>query len=62
MDGCAIRCRRNRDDFLWRSAWCILWLVGTIAALMAGAVILTHALTYGWNHAHGPRITGVMMV
>lgn len=32
--------------FLWRSAWCILWLAGTIAALVAGAIILTHALTW----------------
>jgi hypothetical protein len=30
--------------FLWRSAWCVLWLVGSIAALAAGAFILTHAL------------------
>jgi len=30
--------------FLWRSAWCFLWLIGTIAALVAGAVILTRAL------------------
>jgi hypothetical protein len=31
--------------FLWRSAWCFLWLAGAIAALVAGAVILTHPLT-----------------
>ena len=30
--------------FLWRSAWCFLWLVGTIAALVVGGYILTHAL------------------
>jgi hypothetical protein len=30
--------------FLWRSAWCFLWLAGTIAALVVGAVILTRAL------------------
>ena len=29
--------------FLWTSAWCVLWLVGTIAALLVGAAILTHA-------------------
>jgi hypothetical protein len=29
--------------FLWRSAWCFLWLAGTIAALVLGAIILTHA-------------------
>jgi Peptidase M50B-like len=29
--------------FLWRSAWCFLWLVGSIAALAVGAIILTHA-------------------
>ena len=28
--------------FLWRSAWCFLWLVGSIAALVVGAIILTH--------------------
>ncbi|MGH3289477.1 MAG: M50 family metallopeptidase [Streptosporangiaceae bacterium] len=33
--------------FLWRSAWCFLWLVGSIAALAAGAFILTHALVRG---------------
>ena len=32
------------STFLWRSAWCFLWLAGAIAALVAGAVILTHAL------------------
>lgn len=26
--------------FLWPSAWCFLWLVGTIAALVAGAALL----------------------
>jgi hypothetical protein len=26
--------------FLWPSAWCFLWLVGTIAALVAGTAIL----------------------
>jgi len=26
--------------FLWPSAWCFLWLVGTIAALIAGGAIL----------------------
>lgn len=30
--------------FLWPSAWCFLWLVGTIAALVIGAAILIHAL------------------
>jgi hypothetical protein len=29
---------------LWRSGWCFTWLVGTIAAVVVGAVILTHAL------------------
>jgi hypothetical protein len=29
--------------FLWRSAWCWLWLAGTIAALVVGGAILTHA-------------------
>jgi hypothetical protein len=29
--------------FLWRWVWCLLWLVGTIAALMVGGAILTHA-------------------
>ena len=31
--------------FLWRSAWCFLWLIGTIAALVVGGAILTRALT-----------------
>ena len=48
--------------FLWRSAWCFLWLVGAIAALMIGAAILIRALAEGWNHAHEPRATGVMMI
>jgi Peptidase M50B-like len=26
--------------FLWRSAWCFLWLIGTIAALVVGGAIL----------------------
>jgi hypothetical protein len=26
--------------FLWRSAWCFLWVIGTIAALVVGAAIL----------------------
>jgi hypothetical protein len=30
--------------FLWRSAWCFLWLIGSVAALVVGAVVLTHAL------------------
>ena len=34
--------------FLWRSAWCFLWLAGTIAALVIGGAILTHALA--WIH------------
>lgn len=29
--------------FLWRSAWCWLWLAGTIAALVVGGAILTRA-------------------
>jgi hypothetical protein len=29
--------------FLWRWVWCLLWLAGTVAALMAGGAILTHA-------------------
>jgi hypothetical protein len=29
--------------FLWRSAWCLLWLAGTIAALVAGGALLTHS-------------------
>jgi hypothetical protein len=33
--------------FLWRSAWCFLWLAGAIAALVAGAILLTHALADG---------------
>jgi hypothetical protein len=33
--------------FLWRSAWCFLWLAGAIAALVVGAVVLTHALARG---------------
>jgi len=48
--------------FLWRSAWCFLWLVGAIAALMIGAAILIRALAEGWNHAHEPRAAGVMMI
>ena len=34
--------------FLWRSAWCFLWLAGAIAALVAGGFILTHALAQGY--------------
>jgi hypothetical protein len=30
--------------FLWPSAWCFLWLVGTIAALVVGGAILIRAL------------------
>ena len=26
--------------FLWRSAWCFLWMIGTIAALVVGGAIL----------------------
>jgi hypothetical protein len=26
--------------FLWPSAWCFLWVVGTIAALVVGGAIL----------------------
>ena len=26
--------------FLWRSAWCFLWVIGTIVALVVGAAIL----------------------
>jgi hypothetical protein len=26
--------------FLWRSAWCVLWVVGTIAAVVVGGAIL----------------------
>ena len=33
--------------FLWRSAWCFLWLAGAIAALVVGAVVLTRALVQG---------------
>jgi Peptidase M50B-like len=33
--------------FLWRSAWCFLWLAGAVAALVFGAVILTHPLARG---------------
>jgi hypothetical protein len=33
--------------FLWRSAWCFLWLAGAITALVVGAVILTHPLARG---------------
>jgi Peptidase M50B-like len=29
--------------FLWRAAWCWLWLAGTIAALVVGGAILTRA-------------------
>ena len=29
--------------FLWRWVWCLLWLAGTIAALMVGGAILTRA-------------------
>lgn len=29
--------------FLWRSVWCLLWLAGTIAALVIGGAILTRA-------------------
>lgn len=35
------------STFLWRSAWCFLWLAGAIAALVAGGFILTHALSLG---------------
>ncbi len=31
--------------FLWRWVWCFLWLAGTIAALVVGGAILTHALS-----------------
>jgi hypothetical protein len=30
--------------FIFRWVWCCLWLVGTIAALVVGGAILTHAL------------------
>jgi Peptidase M50B-like len=26
--------------FLWRSAWCVLWVIGTVAAVVAGGAIL----------------------
>jgi hypothetical protein len=29
--------------FLWRWVWCLLWLAGTIAALIVGGAILTRA-------------------
>ena len=40
--------------FLWPSAWCFLWLAGTIAALVIGAAILIHALDQAvTNRRHG---------
>jgi len=30
--------------FVWRSAWCFIWLVGTIVALVAGGAMLTRGL------------------
>jgi Peptidase M50B-like len=39
--------------FLFRSAWCLLWLIGTIAALIIGGAILTHALSW---YESDPRI------
>ena len=33
-----------RMTSLFRSAWCFLWLTGTVAALVVGGAILTHAL------------------
>jgi len=32
--------------FLWPSAWCFLWMAGTIAALIAGGAILIRALAH----------------
>ena len=43
--------------FLWRSAWCFLWLAGAIAALVAGAIILTHPLPRDQNRATKARAT-----
>lgn len=34
----------SRMTFLWPSAWCFLWLAGTIAALIVGGAILIRAL------------------
>jgi hypothetical protein len=42
--------------FLWPSAWCFLWLVGTIAALVVGGAILIHALLD--NLEWGIRVSG----
>lgn len=40
--------------FLWPSAWCFLWLAGTIGALVIGAAILIHALDQAvTNRRHG---------
>ena len=41
--------------FLWRWVWCLLWLAGTIAALMVGGAILTHALRGLRVEPHGFR-------
>jgi hypothetical protein len=42
--------------FLWRWVWCLLWLAGTIAALVVGGAILTDALSTG---SAQPSTTGL---